>query len=148
MSREIDALKSQLRFELEKIDEAVIELSVLVAKELGWKPERKGAEWSSPDGKYLGPLPLFALRIEWAWQVVERMRDEGWHVFFQVYPADYPWGDKPSVSMIYNSRSHIEEIGKSVQSIEGDTIPEAICLAFLRARGVDYDKSYNDDCET
>jgi len=111
------------------------EQDALVAeKVMGWTAKRLGKEpW--PDGSYCDGITnssctefWFTEEIAPAWQVVEKMREEG-HTFV-LHHSD-----------ILFARFFLTSDGGIVRKDrdywgEADTAPLAICLAALRAKGV------------
>jgi hypothetical protein len=84
-------------------------------------------------------IPLYSSRIDDAWQVVERMRESRTSVLrivgliqgYRVAFSDIRWSSADSDMDL--SRPYY------VKEAVADTLPEAICLAALRAVGVDVD---------
>ena len=78
-------------------------------------------------------LPHYSTDIAAAWQVVEKMETEGWDVVV------YHGGEGSTCDM--SERSDDDDLGGYVYTQEvgdcGISAPHAICLAALRAKGVE-----------
>lgn len=115
--------------------QALRRIDALVAeKVMGWCFD--GHNWSFPAGEWQacecsepnGP-PSFTTSWDAAGQVVERMIDAGWE--FEVTAS----------AMFHEARFTMLEDSKATSYYgSGETSPRAVCLAALRACGVDVDE--------
>jgi len=114
------------------------ELDELVAtKIMGWKKCKVnqgscGFEvdgWASPDGKTYTHLPAYYSHdIKAAWEVVQKMYDDDYHVSIQnCHPPNW------CVFFYGNKDENDNGWGEDIETIE-----EAICIAALDAIGVSY----------
>lgn len=106
------------------------ELDALIAEEvMGYNVMR--TEWDAHEiyteqARSAVPCPNYSASIEAAWQVVQKLSKEGWHFRIEI-DAD---GELFSVSLFRNERDGQSEIWAG-------NAPEAICLAALKALGVE-----------
>lgn len=111
------------------------ELDALVAeKVMGWRIERYMTNPPKPTGMGMPPdsttiaeIPAYSTDIAAAWEVVEKMRAQG-------FDNQFSWrADRPG----HRSRP-FACFGRN-GSAEADTLQKAICLAALKAVGVKMD---------
>jgi hypothetical protein len=110
------------------------ELDALVAeKVMGWRDVSDG--YGTPPEATLWEaihiIPHYSTDIAAAWQVVERMRDQGWTSHYTDLSLDSrePWHS-------WHFTGTTPPNGPTL-SAQASTVPHAICLAALRAVGVE-----------
>jgi hypothetical protein len=135
MSREIDALVA------EAMGFTVIPAKEVIGREytISYPAEIRIKETNV----YVNVLPHHSTDIAAAWQVVEWVRIRQWDVRDAFIAA--------LIDMWAEWNKTAEPIDPYMSPFMWMALvvkPRTICLAFLKAMGVDYDKSYNDDCET
>lgn len=81
-------------------------------------------------------LPSYSEEIEWAWQVVEKMRSDGWH--YEI--GDSHWEPSHFVRFGRGKYDQYDDIFREEHSATGPTPGVAICLAALEAVGVDVEE--------
>jgi hypothetical protein len=81
--------------------------------------------WYAPNELvHLGLLPEYSTRIECAWQVVEKMRADAWDVLIDgTDDGSYDWWTV--------------RFGGCMPAVQSTSIAKAICLAALKAKGVE-----------
>lgn len=105
------------------------ELDALVAKHVMHllDVDKQHGQWMFDGGIRL-PVPNYTTSIGYAWDVVERMRK--WHDRGLIFKA-YPVGFRFDYSAVFQARDSEQ------WSANAETAPLAICLAALKAVGVD-----------
>lgn len=98
-------------------DEEIEEIKELVARKLGWLDIKDGLgqppEKQSGDNGYV--IPDYACSIEAAWEIVEKLRSDGWRVIITVEGLNWAC-----------------TIGTWLHEELAETAPLAICRAFLK----------------
>lgn len=120
----------------------LIKIKLLVAERvMGWQwremigtaPDRKRSMWLfNPDGR-IQDIPDYPNDIAAAWQVVEHMRNNV-PDFRALRMESVPLG---YMVAFYSHKNPLDRIGAFVAA---KTAPLAICLAALKAMGVDYEE--------
>lgn len=113
------------------------DIDVAIAKKvMGWKKGELNWTidelWIDSKGsyKYVGKFSP-STNISDAWQVVEKMRKEGFVAHINVHPNRYTCEIYKNIEGYYNF----------ICKQEAETAPLAICLSALRAKGIDIDGS-------
>lgn len=129
------------------------EIDALVTEAMGWTEIHEHLLWSFESdldfgkGQIIGRdsnrkwrvLPPLSSSIAAAWQVVEWMNKHKLHVQVEAYSNYNEDGTirSPGASVeIYSDKGH-PSYWYDVADADADTAPEAICLAFLKATGVE-----------
>ena len=122
------------------------ELNVAVAERVMgrcfhvWGTPNNGLLWTCTkcgitEGAAGGPLnPRYSDEIAAAWQVVEKMREQGWWAVVRFYDPDT---DENPAHRWDAHFGRYEDVGSVVRIRFADTAPEAICLAALAAVGAE-----------
>ena len=101
------------------------ERDAVVAVALGWKQtkvERAGNSYEV--GDVLPHLPRFTTSIAHAWELVEEMEEAGWH-----------WCSLHYTTTQKGPTFHFWKPGTDGLAFMADTLPLAICLAYMFAKG-------------
>lgn len=85
-------------------------------------------DWFAPGEPAWAPnFPTYSTSISAAWEVVEKMRGDGWYV--RITDTKSPLGHRWMVSFDTEEGLH------PLYTAYSETVPHAICLAALRAVG-------------
>lgn len=102
-------------------------IDLVAEKVMGWRRKSPGRWWADAEGYlrwkqvHFQPLDYWSAMRE----VVEEMQRQGWGLVCDTYPDQ-------------QSHARFDKVfsSESARAI-GDTLPEAVCLAALRAKGVE-----------
>jgi len=99
-----------------------------------------GPVYLDKNGKLVEPVPFYSTDIAAAWQVVEKMGEDGWGIRIQG-PNSYTdegLGPQESEWLAHFGRQDDSRYGYSQGCrFEKDSLPRAICLAALQAKDVE-----------
>lgn len=125
--------------------EAGRELDVLIAeKVMQWthrtvrNPVENYWQWSNAEGKDTALLPHFSTDMAAAWQVLEELRKKKWSIEISDNGAEAGWNC--SIFSDRDSDGKIMETWQVIADEDAATVSLAICLAALKAVGVNVDE--------
>lgn len=104
------------------------ELDMKVAEALGLKPTATAIRWIISLRGEVIDLPHFSTTWEGMGELVEEAKKQGTQIEFASRPNEQ-----------YRSWVYKHVNGPEYVMCDSDSLPMAVCLAFLKARGVEYE---------